>query len=68
MFLVVCLFVCLLFFFHVTPTQFWSYGDVPALLVEVDLRHPSVHYFRHKRAPPTPQRIQSTCRDLNTQR
>jgi hypothetical protein len=28
-----------------------SYRDVPALLVEEDLRCPSVHYFRHERVP-----------------
>jgi hypothetical protein len=40
--------------FYVTPTQYKScksYGDVPALPVEEDLRCPSVHYFRHKWAP-----------------
>jgi hypothetical protein len=42
-----CLFVC--FGFYVTSTQYRSYRDVPALLVEEDLRCPSVHYFRHKR-------------------
>jgi hypothetical protein len=44
-----CLFVC--FGFYVTSTQYRSYRDVPALLVEEDLRCPSVHYFRHERAP-----------------
>jgi hypothetical protein len=43
------LFVCL--GFYVTSTQYRSYRDVPALLVEEDLRCPSVHYFRHGRAP-----------------
>jgi hypothetical protein len=28
-----------------------SYGDFPALLVEEDLRSPSLRYFRHERAP-----------------
>jgi hypothetical protein len=28
-----------------------SYGEVPALLVEEDLRCPSVHYSGHKQAP-----------------
>jgi hypothetical protein len=43
-------YVCL-FGFNVTPTRYRSFGDVPALLVEEDLRCPSVHYFRHERAP-----------------
>jgi hypothetical protein len=43
-----CLFVC--FGFYVTSTQDRSYRDVQALLVEEDLRCPSVHYFRHERA------------------
>jgi hypothetical protein len=43
------LFVC--FGFYVTSTQYRSYRDVPALLVEEDLRCPSVHYFRHEQAP-----------------
>jgi hypothetical protein len=29
--------------------QYRSYGNVPALLMEKDLRCPSVHYFRHER-------------------
>jgi hypothetical protein len=33
--------------FYVTPKQYRSFGDFPALLVEEDLRCPSVHYFRH---------------------
>jgi membrane protease YdiL (CAAX protease family) len=37
--------------FYVTSTQDRSYRDVPALLVEEDLRCPSVHYFRHERVP-----------------
>jgi hypothetical protein len=36
--------------FYVTSTQYRSYRDFPALLVEEDLRCPSVHYFRHGRA------------------
>jgi hypothetical protein len=39
------------FVFYVTPTQYRSYRDVAALLVEEDLRCPFVHYFRHERAP-----------------
>jgi hypothetical protein len=39
------LFVCL--FNWVLPH---TDTDVPALLLEEDLRSPSVHYFRHKRA------------------
>jgi hypothetical protein len=43
-------FVCLIGF-YVTSTQYRSYyGDVRALLVEEDLRCPSVHYLRHERA------------------
>jgi hypothetical protein len=42
-------FVC--FGFYVTSTQNRSYRDIPALLVEEDLRCPSMHYFRHKWAP-----------------
>jgi hypothetical protein len=42
--------VCL-FGFYVTPTQYRSFGDVQALLVEEDLRCRSVHYFRYKQAP-----------------
>jgi hypothetical protein len=42
-----CLFVC--FGFYVTSTQYRSFGGVPALLVEEDLRCSSVHYFRHER-------------------
>jgi hypothetical protein len=34
---------------YVTPTQHRSFGDVPALLVEEDLRCTIVHYFRHER-------------------
>jgi hypothetical protein len=48
----VMLFVCLFvwFWFYVTPTQYSLFGDVPALLVEEDLRCPSVHFFfRHGR-------------------
>jgi hypothetical protein len=30
--------------FYVTPTQYRSYGDVPALLVEEDLSRLSVHF------------------------
>jgi hypothetical protein len=45
---VFCLFVC--FGFYVTSTQYRSYRNVPALLVE-DLRCPSVHYIRHERVP-----------------
>jgi hypothetical protein len=37
--------------FYVTPTQYRSFGDVPALLVKEDLRCPYVYFFRHKRAP-----------------
>jgi hypothetical protein len=37
------------FEFYVTSTQYRSYRDVPALLVEEDLTF--VHYFRHERAP-----------------
>jgi hypothetical protein len=37
--------------FYVTPTQYRSFGDFPALLVEEDLMCPSVYYFRHERAP-----------------
>jgi hypothetical protein len=44
--------IVLLFnWFYVTPTQYRSYGDVPALLVEEDLRCPSMHYYRHEQAP-----------------
>jgi hypothetical protein len=43
-------FVCL-FGFYVTLTQYRSYDNVSALLVEEDLRCPSIHYFRHERAP-----------------
>jgi hypothetical protein len=39
------------FWFYVTSTQYRSYRDVPVLLVEEDLRCPSVHYFRHERVP-----------------
>jgi hypothetical protein len=46
----VYLFVCLIGF-YVTSTKYRSYGDVRALLVEEDLRRPSVHYFRHELAP-----------------
>jgi hypothetical protein len=42
--------VCLIGFYF-TWKQFRSYGDLPALLVEEDLRFPAMHYFRHKRAP-----------------
>jgi hypothetical protein len=42
-------FVC--FGFNVTSTQYRSYRDVPALLVEEDLRCPSMNYFRHEREP-----------------
>jgi hypothetical protein len=44
------LFVCSIGL-YATPTQYRSYGEVPALQVEEDLRCPSVHYFRHERAP-----------------
>jgi hypothetical protein len=37
----VILFVCLIGF-YISPTQNRSYGDVPALLVEEDLRCPSI--------------------------
>jgi hypothetical protein len=43
-------FVFFCFGFYVTQTQYSSFGDVPALLVEADLRCPSVDYFRHERA------------------
>jgi hypothetical protein len=39
------------FGFYVTSTQYRSYRDIPALLVEEDLRCLSVHYFRHERVP-----------------
>jgi hypothetical protein len=48
------MFVCLidwLIGFYATPPQYRSYDDVQALLVEEDLRCPSVHYFRYERAP-----------------
>jgi hypothetical protein len=48
--LFVCLFVCLIGF-YVTQTHYRSYGDVPAFLVEEELRCPSVYYFRHEREP-----------------
>jgi hypothetical protein len=44
------LFVCLIGF-YVLLTQYRSYSDIPALLVEEDLRCPFAHYFRHERAP-----------------
>jgi hypothetical protein len=36
--------------FYITPTQYTgrSYGDFPAILVEEDLRCPSIYYFRHE--------------------
>jgi hypothetical protein len=37
--------------FYFTPTQNRSYRDVPASLVEEDLRCPSVNYFRLEQAP-----------------
>lgn len=37
--------------FYITPTQYMSYGDFPALETEEDLRCPSAHYFRHKQEP-----------------
>jgi hypothetical protein len=45
------IFVCLFYWIYVTPKQYRSYGDVPALLVEEDRRRPSVHYLRHERVP-----------------
>jgi hypothetical protein len=39
------------FGFYVTSTQYKSYRNIPALLVEEDFRCPSGHYFRHERAP-----------------
>jgi hypothetical protein len=42
-------FVFILVGFYLAPTL--SYGDVPALLVEEDLRCASGYYFRHERAP-----------------
>jgi hypothetical protein len=47
---VFCLFV-VCFGFNVTSAQYRSYRDVPALLVEEDLRCPSVLSLRHERAP-----------------
>jgi hypothetical protein len=44
------LFICLIGF-YVTPTHYRSYGHIPALLVEEDLRCPSIHYFRHEWEP-----------------
>jgi hypothetical protein len=44
-------FVCLFDWVYVTPTQYRSFGDIPALLKEEDHRCPSLHYFRHERAP-----------------
>ena len=37
--------------FSLTNTVTVMYGDFPVLLVEEDLRCPSMYYFRHKRAP-----------------
>jgi hypothetical protein len=37
--------------FYVTSTQYRSYLDIPALLVEEDLKCSSVHYFKHERGP-----------------
>jgi hypothetical protein len=37
--------------FYVASTQYNSYGNFPALLVEEDLRYVFLHYFMHKRAP-----------------
>jgi hypothetical protein len=45
-----CLFVCLIGF-YITPSQYRLYCNIPALLVEEDLRCPSVRYFRYKQAP-----------------
>jgi hypothetical protein len=45
----ISLFVCMIEF-YVTLTQYRSYGDIPAVMVEEDLRFPSVHYFRHEQA------------------
>jgi hypothetical protein len=70
-------FVCLIRF-YVSPTQYKSYGYVPALLMEKDLSCPSVHYFRRVE-PPTfrklaswiassYERIQGPCQDSNPQR
>jgi hypothetical protein len=39
----VSLFVCLFYWVYVTPIQYRSYGDVPALLVEEELRCPSMN-------------------------
>jgi hypothetical protein len=36
---------------YVATTQYRSYGDISALLVEEDLRCPFMHFVRHKRAP-----------------
>jgi hypothetical protein len=71
-FILICLFV---FLFYVTSTQYRSYRDVPALLVEEDLRCPSVHYLSRTKDVPSAnwiasshERIQSPCRDSNPQR
>jgi hypothetical protein len=45
------IFLFVLFGFYVTPTQYNSFGDFPALLVEEDLRWISVHFFRYEQAP-----------------
>jgi hypothetical protein len=37
--------------FNFAPTQYRSYGDFSALLVEEGLRFTFVHDFRHKWAP-----------------
>jgi hypothetical protein len=48
----IILFICLIgFYVYDTLTQYRSFGDVPDLLVEKNLRCPSMHYFRHKQAP-----------------
>jgi hypothetical protein len=75
-------FVCLIGF-YVTRTQYRSYRDVPAVLVEEGLRTSSVHYSGKNGhlstciIPDVPwaswivsshERIQSPCRDSNPQR
>jgi hypothetical protein len=73
--------VICLFGFHVTPKQYRSFGDVQALLVEKDLRCPSVNYpgtnGHLRRSTDVPSAswiassheiIQSPCRDSNPQR
>jgi hypothetical protein len=34
--------------YYVAPTQYRLQGDFPAILVEGNLRCPSMHYFRHE--------------------